>query len=133
MVVPLRCHPAFAAIADRVGTQHQVLDQEVLVSLETRPDRRRYLQYLFLDPHPRRRLATSLALATSRRFRRGCFVHPARFDVRAAFQALQPRDLLALLGDDPFEIRHLGQKLHHKLLQLASIGRRSREGHSQPA
>ena len=59
---------------------------------------------------------TSAALATSRPFRRGCFVQPARFDVRAAFQAFQPRDLLALLGDDPFESRYLSKNLQDELL-----------------
>jgi hypothetical protein len=55
-------------------------------------------------------------LATSRQLRCGSLVHPAGFDIRSALQALQPRDLLALLGNHPLEIRNLTQQLQHKLL-----------------
>jgi hypothetical protein len=57
-------------------------------------------------------------LAASRQLRRGPFVHAARFDIGTALEPLQSRDLLALLSDDPLELRNLTEQLQHKLLQL---------------
>ena len=36
----------------------------------------------------------------------------------AGLQALQPRDLLALLGDHTLELGNLTQQLHDELMQL---------------
>ena len=62
---PLRRDPAFAAIADHPAAQHQVLHDEILVSLEPRSGRGSRLKGLFLDTDPWRRLATSPTLVAS--------------------------------------------------------------------
>ena len=58
------------------------------------------------------------AISCCCRPRRGSLLHPTRLDRRTALQAFQPRNLVTLIGDDPLEIRHLTQQLHHKLQQF---------------
>jgi hypothetical protein len=43
---------------------------------------------------------------------------PRWFDIRPAFQALQPRNLRALLSNQALEFRNFVQQLHHKLPQF---------------
>jgi hypothetical protein len=71
-----------------------------------------------LDAGTWRRLATSPSLVTLRRLQRGPSLHAAGLDVGPALQALQPRDLLALLGDYTLEVGNLTQQLHNEMLQL---------------
>ena len=51
--------------------------------------------------------------------RRGSPLHPARLDIWSALQAFRPRDLRALLADNPLQLGNLTQKPHHELQQLA--------------
>src|SRR3974377_554819 len=97
-------YPAFAPVADRMHRQHKLLDQIGLVALEARPRRGSDLQHPILDtPAPPDGAArASLPLPAGLSWLSG-LVHAAWLDVRPALQSLQPRDLLALLGNGPFQ------------------------------
>src|SRR5260370_32755834 len=112
-------------------TQHQVWHHEALIALEPRPRRNRGLDDPLLMDDPFGGLVAATTgwaprLSTAR------LLHPARLarlDVRTALQALQPRDLLALLAHRPAEIRNTRKQLRHQSLQLGErqtiqIGRR---------
>src|SRR5205823_11888102 len=103
----VRRHPAFAAIADRMRAQHQVLPHEFLVTLEARAGRDRDLDEPILgDDSLRGLVATTTALAfIGRRSRLGRLLHSARRrpDLRAALQSFQAGDFLALLTYRAFE------------------------------
>ena len=81
---PVRRHPAFPAIADHLGAQHQVLDDEGVISFEPRARRHVHTQHPALDADPRCGLAASTMPAMARRLRRRRIVHAARLDVGAA-------------------------------------------------
>src|SRR5258708_21307207 len=101
--------------------KHDVVDDEVLVTLEPRTQGNRSLEYpVFVDD-----TLGSLAATASRRLRWPCrparLLHPARLaglDVRTALEALQPGYLLALLDDRPAKICHPAHKVSHQSLQL---------------
>ncbi len=86
----IRCYPAFSQVTGRRRRNHQILDQERFMTLESRSWRNLDPDHLFFDfDDPRRDLASAgwLPLLLGRR---GGFFHAARFDVRAPFQTLQP-------------------------------------------
>jgi hypothetical protein len=76
----LRRQPTLAAVAHRLGPQHEILDQEVLVAAELRAGRHRRVQHPLLDSHPRLHLAAATTLGAARRLRLGCLLHPTRLD-----------------------------------------------------
>jgi len=117
--LPLRRQPALAPVAHRLGPQHEVLDQEVLVAAELRAGRHRGAQHPLLHRHPRHHLAAAAAsLAVARRLRLAGLLHPARLDLGPALQPLEAGDLLALRRHRPLEFRNLGQQLDNQRLQL---------------
>jgi hypothetical protein len=59
-----------------------------------------------------------MTLARAAALRRGSVLHPARFDLRPAFQPFQPRNLLAQLRYDPLLLGVLLEQRQHQLLQL---------------
>src|SRR5205814_8750570 len=97
--------PTFPAIAHDMRANDEVLDDEVFIALEPRPLRNRRLAAPLLVDGPLGRLvATATARPVRCRSWLARLLHPARLsglDVRPAFQPLQPRDLLALLADNP--------------------------------
>ena len=117
--LPLRRQPALAAVANRLGPQHQILHQEVLIALELRAGRHRGPQHPRLDRHPRHHLAAAAtATVVAWRLRLGRLLHPARLDRRPALQSLEAGDLLALRRYSPLEFRHLAQQRADQRLQL---------------
>ena len=87
--------PALAPVAHHMGTQDQVLNHVVLVTLEARAVRDLGLDdSILVDGQPRKLAATALALAV-RRLRIGALVHAGRLDRRRPLQSLQARDLFA--------------------------------------
>jgi hypothetical protein len=122
---PSRRQPPLAAAAHRLGPQHQILDQEVLVAVEPRAGRHRGAQHPLLDRHARLHLAAAAAGAVARWLRLGRLLHAARLDRWPALQPLEAGDLLALRRHPPLEFRHLAQQLDNQRLQL---GRRKRVG-----
>jgi hypothetical protein len=117
--LPLWRQPALTAVADGLGAQHQILDQEILVALEPRAGRCRGLDDLVLDGHARHHLAAAAALVrVTGGLRLAGPLHPARFQLGAAFQAFEPRDLLALRRYGALQLRHLAQQLDDQRLQF---------------
>jgi hypothetical protein len=114
----LRRQPTLAAVAHRLGPQHQILHEKVLVTAELRAGRHRRGQHPLLDSHPRLHLATATTLGAARRLRLGRLLHAARLDHWPALQPLEAGDLLALRRDRPLELRHLAQQRAHQSLQL---------------
>jgi hypothetical protein len=99
--------------------QHKLLHLIGLVALEARSGRGRGLDDPILDADAGTDLATSAAPALhtgSCRF--GGVVHTAGFDVRAALQSLQPRDLLTQPGNSSLEFGHFAQQPGNQVLQL---------------
>ena len=96
----VRRYPAFSQVTGRLRRNHQILHQKGFMTFENRSSRDLDPDHLFFDFDPRRDLASASLLPLCRRLRRrGSLVHAARFDVRAAFQTLQPGDLFAQFGD----------------------------------
>jgi hypothetical protein len=88
--------PALAAQADHVRAQHQVLDEEVLVTLEARAGRdlRRRDDPLLVDGEPPDLAALGTAApALPGRLGLGRLFHAARLHLGPALQALERRDL----------------------------------------
>ena len=126
--LPLRRQPALAPVAHRLGPQHEVLDQKVLVAAELRAGRHRGAQHPLLHRHPWHHLAAAAAsLTVARRLRLAGLLHPARLDRWPALQPLEAGDLLALRRHRPLKLRHLGQQLDNQRLQLGR-GQRVRIG-----
>src|SRR4051794_13859142 len=94
----VRREPALAAIADHVGANDHVLDQEILVALEARAGRHLgrddpllvHAQIGSAAP-----LAAALAPTLLRRRVPARLLHPARLDRRGTLETLETRDLLA--------------------------------------
>jgi len=105
--LPLRCPPALAPVAHRLGPQHRILDQEILVALEPRAKRYRGQQHPLLHRQPRYDLATAAAVA--RWLRLGRLPHAARLDRWSILQPLEAGNLLALGDNHPLKVRHLAQ------------------------
>jgi len=118
----VRRHPAFTPVADRMHRQHKLLHQVALVALEARSRRGHRFQHSILDADARSDLAAARTLPLRARFSRiGRLLHAAGFDVRAALQSLETRNLLALLSNCPLQFSQLCQKNRH---QLPKLGRR---------
>src|SRR5260370_34566318 len=109
----VRRHPAFAAIADRMRAQHQVLHHEFLVTLEARAGRDLDLDEPILgDDSLRGLVATTTALAfIGRRSRLRRLLHsaPRRLDLRAALQPFQAGVFLARPTSPTFELAYFAQ------------------------
>src|SRR5947209_17171842 len=106
----IRPHPAFPAVADHLRAQHQILDDEGVVSFEPRARRHVHPEHLALDADPRYGLAASTMLAMARRLRRRRIDHAAWLDIGTAFQTLQSRDLLALLRHNTLQLGNLAKQ-----------------------
>jgi hypothetical protein len=125
----VRGPPAFSAKVDHVRSDHQILNQEAGIALETRAGRRIGLEPpLLINDHLRARAAPPLPLAGRlRRFRLARLFHPARLDVlldlRPARPALQPSDLVTQRRNQPPKFRCLLQQPQRQALDL---GRRKR-------
>src|SRR5215203_3051869 len=117
--LPLRRQPALAAVADRLGPQHEVLDQEVLVAPEPRAGRHASRDNPVLDRDPWHHLAAAATtMRAARRLRLARLLHAARLDPRARLQTLEAGDLLALRRHRPLKINHLALQRAHQRPQL---------------
>ena len=116
-----RRQPTLATVMDRAGGDHQVLHIVRLVAPELRARRMGRPQHLGLDLDPRRHLATATPFAA----RAGAawvsvLLHPARLDRRAAFQALQPGNLVALRGEHRLQLRQLAKQFDKARFKLST-------------
>jgi len=114
----VRPHPAFPAVADHLRAQHQILDDESVVSFEPRAGWHLHTQHTALDADPRYGLAASTMLAMARRLWRRGIVHAARLEVRAAFQTLQSRNLVPLLRHNTLQLGNLAEQLDDQSFEL---------------
>ena len=121
--------PAFPAKIGDVRADHQILNQETGIALETRAGRRIGLKRpLLINDHRRARAAASPPLARrAGRFRLARLFHPARLDarldVRPTGPALQPSDFVTQRRNQSPKFRPLLQQLQRQALEL---GRRKR-------
>ena len=65
----VRHHPTFPAIADHLGAQHQVLDDEGLIAFEPRARWHIHTEHSVVDADSRYQLAPATMLALARRLR----------------------------------------------------------------
>ena len=142
---PVRRQPALPAIADHPRHQQQILDDDVLISLEARPGRRRCRQHALFPDYQAIPLgaAPTPALRLARRLRRlARFLHPGRLQLRPRRQPLQPANLLPESGVLRPQPQHLGQPARDQRpkvpdrqpLDLLGFGQRHGQGesHSMP-
>src|SRR5438132_11569327 len=121
--VPVERQPALATVADHPRADLQILHHIDLVALEARAGRNRRPDDPILDRRNRRWLAPTapaLAIGLQRR-RRTCLLHAAglaRLDLGPALQALQSRNLLALLAQLLFERGNFFQQIANPSLQF---------------
>jgi hypothetical protein len=109
--LPLRRQPALAPVAHRLGPQHEVLDQKVLVAAELRAGRHRGAQHPLLHRRP---VAPPCRGGGEPHWRTAASARwpapSARLDRWPALQPLEAGDLLALRRHRPLELRHLAQQ-----------------------
>ncbi len=76
-------------------------------------------QHLGLHLDPRRHLAAAAWLAAlAAAGALGALFHATGFDRRAAFQPLQPRNLVALRGHQRLQLRDLAEQFDQERLQI---------------
>ena len=114
--------PALTAESDHVRTQHQVLDQEVLIALEARArgDLRRDHPLLVNAEPPGLAAPGPTASVPCVRLGLGALLHAARPQLGAVLHAFEGRDLRPQLGDRLPQGSVLGQQLLGKGLQFAA-------------
>ena len=128
----VRRQPPLTPIAHDVRAQHQILHHEVLVALETRTGRHRGRDHPILVDAAPGGLVAAAAMGRAggaRRLGLRCRFHARRLQRRARRHALEPRNLVALGRDSPFQLRHARQQRDHQRLQvvkrqLLQVGRR---------
>ncbi len=119
------CHPTLPPEPDRRRPDHQILDDKVLIALETGAGGHLGRHDTILECDPRQRLlATPTAIARAARasLLRAGLLHAARFarlHPRRTLEAFKPRNLLALLRHGLLQGRNLAQKLQHKSPEIS--------------
>jgi hypothetical protein len=125
-LAPVRRQPTFAPIAHHVPAKHQFLHDVVLITLEYRARRQTWDldDPVFVDRAMRRLGAAASARQGGGRLGTVRLLHPGglarRLDIGPALQALQPRYLLALLGDGLAQSRNLAQQLLDESFELVA-------------
>ncbi len=105
-----RRQPALAPVMHRTRADHQVLHVIRLIAFELRTCRVISPQHLGFHLDPRRYLAAAPLLGSLAAAEwLGVLLHAARLDRRAAFQALQPRNLVALRSNQRSQLCDLAQ------------------------
>ena len=125
--VAVRRYPPLAEETDRMDRQHKLLDLIGFIAFEARSRRHCGLDDPIFDADAGADFSaagTLLLLAGLGWF--GGLVHAAGFDIRAAFQALQPGDLFTQFDHGLLEGGHFSQQFDNQFLQL--VGRQSVEG-----
>src|ERR1700689_1316359 len=117
----IRRAPAFAPITGRAYRNRQVLNQKWLMPLQRPTCRGRGFRHSVFDGNPRRHLtaASRLLLPGGLRWP-GARVHAAGFDVGAALQAFQTRDLFAQFSVGLFQSGDFTKQLYQQSLKLCT-------------
>ena len=117
----LRRQPAFAAVTHRPRAEHEILHLVQHVAFELGPRRNPHAKHFGLRLGAERHAAsaaTCCGLAARRRL--GRVLHAARLDGWAAFEALQPRDLVALRRHDTLQLGHVAEQSYQQSFQLGT-------------
>ena len=117
------CHPTLSSKPHHRRPDDQILDDEILVALETGPRGNLGLHDTILGRDPRQRLpATTTAIAARGSFLCACLLHAARLarlHARRTLEALQQRDFLALISHGLLQRRNFAQQLQNEVPELS--------------